>query len=355
MKVLVLGGTGAMGIHLVQLLTLNNVETVVTTRSYRESTESITYIQGNAQELSFLKPLLAKKWDAVIDFMVYSTVSFEQRYRLLLNSTKQYIFLSSSRVYAESKEPLTEDSPRLLDVSDDKDYLRSDEYALTKARQENLLIKSGYKNWTIIRPYITYSENRLQLGVLEKEEWLYRAMQGRTIVFSSDINAHLTTMTYGFDVAKGIFSVIGQESAYGECFHITNNTPIYWSEVLDIYLTVLTKHFGFHPKVLLLDLDSFLRCKPAKYQIKYDRLYDRCFDNTKINRFTDVKDFSLIEEGLIKALEAFLKNPRFTAINWRAEALKDRITKEHTSLRAISGFKQRIKYFLFRYCFYSSK
>lgn len=53
--------------------------------------------------------------------------------------------------------------------------LSIDEYAITKAHQENLLINSKNKNWTIIRPYITYSEQRLQLGTFEKEDWLYRA------------------------------------------------------------------------------------------------------------------------------------------------------------------------------------
>ena len=67
---------------------------------------------------------------------------------------------------------------RLLDVSHDSIYLKTDEYALAKARQEDILRKSGKNNWTIIRPYITYSESRLQLGVLEKEAWLYRALKG---------------------------------------------------------------------------------------------------------------------------------------------------------------------------------
>lgn len=51
----------------------------------------------------------------------------------------------------------------------DEDYIKTDEYALQKARQENILLGSKYKNWTIIRPYITYNKERLQLGVLEKK------------------------------------------------------------------------------------------------------------------------------------------------------------------------------------------
>lgn len=355
MKVLVLGGTGAMGVHFVQLLALNKIETVITTRSRRESTEWIKYIRGNAHDLSFLQPLLAEKWDAIVDFMVYSTDTFKKRHHLFLDSTKQYVFLSSSRVYADSQNPLTEDSPRLLDVSKDKDYLASDEYALTKARQEDLLINSGCKNWTIIRPYITYSENRLQLGVLEKEEWLFRAIQGKTIVFSSDIITHLTTMTYGLDVAKGLFSVIGNKNAFGECFHITNQKSVYWSDIVELYLLVLTKYLGCRPKVLLINLNTFLMYKTSEYQVKYDRLYDRVFDNTTINEFINVKAFTAVEDGLTKSLEAFLKDPKFGMINWRIEAMKDRLTKEHTSLNAIPGFKQKIKYVLFRYFFYPSK
>jgi hypothetical protein len=111
--------------------------------------------------------------------MIYTTQSFKERVNFLLDATSQYVFFSSSRVYADSEIPITEDSSRLLDVSQDKKFLSTDEYSLAKARQENILRKSKRKNWTIIRPYITYSENRLQLGILEKEEWLYRALQGR--------------------------------------------------------------------------------------------------------------------------------------------------------------------------------
>ena len=53
--------------------------------------------------------------------------------------------------------------------------------------EENLLFNSEKNNFTIIRPTITYNTQRLQLGVLEKENWLYRALHGRAIVFSDDV------------------------------------------------------------------------------------------------------------------------------------------------------------------------
>ncbi|OJF76373.1 MAG: epimerase [Treponema sp. CETP13] len=349
MKILILGGTGAMGTHLVELLAHDNNDLFVTTRSNKKSVEKVHYIQGNAHDLNFLKSNLQAHWDAIVDFMVYNTEEFKERANFLLEATSQYIFLSSSRVYANSKIPLKEDSPRLLDAINDEDYLKTDEYALSKARQENVLYDSGCKNWTIIRPYITYSEKRLQLGVLEKEAWLYRALHGRTIVFSKDINEKITTLTYGLDVSNGISSIIGNSTAFGEVFHITKQTSIEWKSVLNLYLQVLETHLGFRPKVIFSDLNTFMKFHTEEYQVKYDRLFNRKFDVSKISQFVDVNEFINTETGLKNCLESFINNPYFKNINWVSEAKKDKIAKERTSLNEIQNFKQKIKYILYRY------
>ena len=350
MKVLILGGTGAMGVHLVELLSNKGVDLYVTSRKKRQERKGVCYLQGDAKDIDFLQHILAEQeWDAIIDFMVYSTEEFKERFDLLVSSSGQYIFLSSSRVYAESASPLCEESPRLLDSVDDLGYLETDEYALAKARQEDLLQNSIHTNWTIVRPYITYSENRLQLGVLEKEEWLYRAMQGRTIVFSKDIAEKITTLTHGLDVAGGICSLIGSKEALGQKFHITTGKSIFWKDVLTIYLEVLGENLGKRPKVLLADMQAFMVCKPAKYQVEYDRLFDRRFDNAKIDRHSDVESFIDPPDGLRQCLHAFLNDPRFGYIDWRNEARKDRLVGERAALKEIDGVKRRIKYLLYRY------
>jgi len=353
MKVLVLGGTGAMGMHLVQLLVKKEVSTFVTSRKYRNSYNNLQYIQGDAQNISFLKKTLeSNEWDAIIDFMVYNTQSFKERVDLLLNNTKQYVFLSSARVYANSEKPITETSPRLLDVSQDTNYLATDEYALIKARQEDILKNSRYRNYTIIRPYITYSETRLQLGIFEKEDWLYRVLHDRTIVFSEDICKKITTLTYGYDVSSVIVNLIGNTNTLGEIFHVTQNVQqsCTWQHILDIYIGVLEKNLGYKPKILLQNLDEFLDISHnTKYAVLYDRLFDRYFDNSKIVQYIDTNNFISIEKGLIKCLEEFLENPQFKQINWRRQAKIDKLCREITPLFEIEGAKQKVKYLLFRY------
>lgn len=345
-----LGGTGAMGSHLGALLARDGAEVTITSRSRSGTAGSVHYLQGNAHDTIFCEKVLGEPWDAIVDFMVYDTPTFGVRLKQFLEATAQYLFISSARVYADSVTPITENSPRLLDVSNDKDFLATDEYALTKARQENLLYKSGRNNWTIVRPYITYGEARLQLGVLEKEGWLYRALKGKTIAFSSDIAKKQTTLTYGLDVSRGIKAIIGQSSALGEAFHITADKPLIWDKALSIYLDVLELHLGYRPKVALQDLKSFSRVHSSQYQIRYDRLYDRVFDNRKIQQYLDTSTFVTPETGLKQCLETFLTAPKFNSINWRSEAAKDRETRE-SSLKDISGGKQKLEYILSRYIF----
>jgi len=354
MKVLVLGGTGAMGVNLVQFLVHKKITTFVTSRRYCKSGGYLQYIQGDAHNINFIINILeSNKWDTIVDFMVYNTQTFKERVDILLNNTKQYVFLSSARVYADFERPITEISPRLLDVSEDAVYLATDEYALTKARQEDILKKSGRKNYTIIRPYITYNENRLQLGVFEKEDWLYRALHGRTIFFSEDICKKVTTLTYGYDVSNTIAELVGNVNALGETFHITHNKQesCQWQYVLDIYLEILERHLGYKPKVSLQNLNNFLNMSlPAgEYQVLYDRLFDRYFDNSKIAQYIEVDNFMNIKEGLNKCIESFLKNPQFNQIDWRRQARMDKACNEKTSLFEIQGIKQKLKYLFFRY------
>lgn len=328
MAVLVLGGTGAIGSHVVSILSQNNQEVFVTSRFFREDTCNVHYIKGNAKDVAFLKRLLNQKhWSTIIDFMSYNTSEFSEKYNDFLDSCEQYIFISSSRVYANSNIPLQEDSPRLLDCVKDNTYLATDEYALSKARQENFLFNSKKRNWTIIRPYITYDKNRLQLGVLEKEEWLYRAIYGRPIVFCEEISSKQTTFTNGYDVALGISKMIGNNNCFGEAYHLTASKSKTWGDLLNIYKEVFYKCYGLYPEIKMVSLEAFLNCRSQSlyYQVVYDRLYNRVFDTSKSNKIIDVDKFIEPNEGILECMSEFLLSPSFKGIDWIHEGVKDKL------------------------------
>lgn len=338
-----------MGVPLVRKLSKEHA-VYVTSRSERASSENIRYIQGNAKEKDFLLEVLSMlQWDAIIDFMIHSIDSLKELSSLFLENTKQYVFISSSRVYAQTEEKITENTPRLLEASSDEEYLRTNEYALAKAREEDILLNSGKRNFTIIRPTITYNTYRLQLGVLEKENWLYRALNGRSIVFSTDINDKLTTMTLGDDVSEGIASIIGEEKALGEVFHVTCPSTLPWSEVLHIYKNVLERHLGREIPIVYTKKSTNLKFKWRKYQVIYCRYFNRTFDNSKIGQYCDVSSFTLPQQGLAQCLEEFLKVPKFGDISWELEAVNDRAAGERTPLGAIPSLRTKATYICYRY------
>lgn len=342
MDILILGGTGSIGAHVIEFLDDGVNKILVTSRQERESTGYVEYVKGNARDMDFMEEILLKPWDVIVDFMSYGTDEFNSRLDALLGATKQYVFMSSARVYSESKGSIKENTPRLLESLEDKEYLKTDEYALAKARQENLLYHSGRQNWTIIRPSITFSESRMQLGVMEKEAWLYRALKGRSIVFSYDIADKLTTITYGRDVAKGICAIVGNQNSFGEKFHITSSEAFAWKDIFEVYLEVIERKLGSRPRVVMVDKSPNLNF--GKYQVIYSRYFNRKFDNAKIAKFVDVESFGKPKEDLKRCMEVFLETPRFRNMNWKLEAVNDRLAKEYTPLKEIPTFKNKAVY-----------
>lgn len=352
MRVLILGGTGAIGSNLVRILSDKNVETVVTSRSHHINHDTINYICGNAKDKDFLTKLCSTKWDAIVDFMSYKTDEFSERLDLLLSCTKQYVFISSSRVYADKECPIKEMSPRLLDVVDDDAYLATDEYALTKAKQENLLLESNSHNYTIVRPYITYDKYRLQLGVLEKEEWLFRALLGHAVVFPLEMLDKKTTMTNGYDVASGIYCLLGRQDAIGEIYHITTDHSNTWSEIIEIYKDAFREATKKELKIHLVSIDDFQKCRSSNliWQVIYDRIFNRTFDTTKELTFFNPRHFATTETCLKECLIDFIKEgSKFKKINIKYEAIKDRLTGERLKLTTPCSTKLKIQYLLYRY------
>ena len=307
-KVLVPGGTGAMGVYLVpELASLGCEVTVVSLDDVVSDDPRITYLKADAKNLDYLKELLANKYDAIVDFMLYNTEQFRERHQLLLGSTDHYILLSSYRVYA-GDSPITEDSPRLLDVSDNAEFLATDDYSLTKARQEDIVQASGYRNWTIVRPAITYSKRRFQLVTLEANVVVARALRGLPIVLPKAALTVQGTMSWAGDVAKLFARLLFNEGALCERFTLATAEHHPWGEVAEHYRELIGLEYE------AAETEDYLAIlggsKGARWQLDYDRLFERVVDNSKVLRVTGLKqaDFMPLRQGLERELAALPKD-----------------------------------------------
>lgn len=313
-RAILLGGTGAIGEYLAPELVRLGFAVDVTSRSASTSgvqDMGIRYIKGDALNVEFLKETLSgKAYDVIIDFMVYATSDFKARYRFFLENSQQYIYISSYRVFSDA--PLiSESTPRLLDVSSDSQFLKTNDYALEKARQEDILRKSRLKNWTIVRPSITYSKQRFQFGVLEADTVVWRALHDKPVILPREMLSVCTTMTWAGDVAKMIGGLTLNKSALGDDFNVVTAEHHTWERVSQIYQQAI----AMRPH--LVSLDEYIHALGGgyiEYQVKYDRMYTRILDNSKVLTATGLRqaDFMSLELGLTRELRRFVEDPVFT-------------------------------------------
>lgn len=311
-KVLILGGTGAMGVYLVpELLSMGYRVCVAALDGFEylpQADSNLICKKCDAKDKGVLLDILKDGYDAVVDFMLYGTEEFRERYTLFLENTDHYIFLSSYRVYA-GQTPITENSPRLLEASEDTEFLASEDYALYKAREEDILKQSVFSNWTAVRPAVTYSKRRFQLTTLEAAVVVHRAFQGKTVVLPQEAMPMQATMTWAGDVAKMLARLVLNRQAYCECFTVSTAEHHTWSDIAAFY----EKLIGL--KYITADTETFTDIiapgsKHALWQLKYDRMFDRIIDNRKILNVTGLKQSELMPlyDGLKQELSALPRN-----------------------------------------------
>lgn len=340
-KVLLLGGTGAMGVYLAPRLLEHGHEVHITSRTNRTSNHELCrYIFGDGRNSDFFDQITKEHvYDAIVDFMIYGSEEFAQRRDQLLSRTGHYLYLSSYRVFSDTgMEPITEKSPRLLDVTRDKEYLATDEYALAKARQEDSLKASKYGNWTILRPCITYSRNRFQFGTLEANSICFRALQGIPVIMAHEMLGKVTTMTWAGDVATLIARLMLRKESMSDDFNVVTSEHRTWREIGAIYRDAIGLTFEES------DLATYEGVVGGKYQIRYDRMFNRLLDNRKVLQATGMQqsEFMPITEGLRNELMQFRENPEYASLNFSLQARMDKALGTSIQLSGVGAADKSI-------------
>ncbi len=324
-KVLVIGGTGAIGRYTTrELLNEGYRVDVLSLDDLISNHPNLKYMVGPGKDIRYIRNLLeTEKYDGIIDFLVYTTAEFADRFEMFLENTDHYIFLSTYRVYADDKV-ITENSPRLLDVSEDEEYLATEDYSLFKARCENILRASKYRNWTITRPSITYSVKRYQCVLWEGNFLIPRTLQNKKILLPEDALNVQSTMTWAGDSGKMFAKLLFNEKAYCEAFTIATAEHHPWSYVAQCYTDIIGTQFEITDRITYLKVRSGGPVHPGGvYQLDYDRLLNRVVDNSKVLAVTGLKqeDFMPLKEGLKRELTAI----DLTQVKWDTVPIVDEL------------------------------
>jgi len=296
-KVLVLGAGGAMGQYLVpELARMGYAVDAVALEPGNTEIPGVRYFTCNAKDPQEVDKLLKNSYDAVVDFLIYRTNELVTSLPRFAEQTGHYIFLSSYRVFDDKEHPVKESSPRLLDTADELALRNSDDYSIYKARGENV-IRAMFqkKNWTIVRPAITYSYLRYQLTTLEAPLTVGRAFRNKAVVLPEPAKNKNATMSWAGDVAKMIARLVLNEKAQGEDFNVTTAEHHTWEEIAEYYKEIC----GL--KAVWADLEDYLQIiNPDpwtrilnRWQVTVDRMFDRVMDNAKVLRVCNMTQSEL--------------------------------------------------------------
>ena len=299
-KALLVGGSGALGTYLIPaLLKMDFKVDVLCLEDIISNDPNLRYMNVDAKDVDVITEILKNEYNVVVDFMLYfSAEEFSKYYNLYLDNTDHYVFLSTYRIYADSF-PITEESPRLLDVSTDQAFLNSGDYSIYKAQEEDMLRNSGYSNWTILRPAITYSKARFQLTILEMPVIIYRMLRGKTVVLPEQALDVQGTLSWAGDFATMVSRLILNPQAMKETYTVSTSEHHTWREIAEIYGEIGgLKYVG-------ADTEDFLNIgNPGnihtRQQLTHDRFFNRVVDNTKILNHTGMKQSELmpLKQGL---------------------------------------------------------
>src|SRR3954470_12578760 len=148
---LILGGTGFIGPHLVRHAVARGHRVTIFTRGRRQADlpNEVTRLVGDRN--GQLGALIGKRWDAVIDDSATNPEWVRQSAQLLKDSAGRYLFTSSTGVYYPYlTRGLDESVAPHLDIKDPKDF--SETYGVSKARCEHEVQEAFGDRALVVRP-----------------------------------------------------------------------------------------------------------------------------------------------------------------------------------------------------------
>ena len=299
-NVLLIAGGGTLGTYTAEeLLRLGCNVDVICPEEKVSNNERLCFYQSYATD-EFLKSLFAKKhYDGIVNFMHYPEAeAYPPVHKLLTENTDHLIFLSSYRVYADLQHPITEEAPFLLDVSEDEEFLKTEQYALSKAKAEKYIrSQTDIKNWTIVRPVISFSQYRFDIVTNNKD--IPECRNGAKTLYLPENVKNLTAgLEWAGNSGKLIANLLFKKDAMQQAFTISSAQNLTWGEVADIYKELLDIHFVWMDGAEWLEHPEYVQ--NDHWTAIYDRFFDRTIDCAKVLKVTGLKkeDFKSIKEGL---------------------------------------------------------
>ncbi len=298
MHVLLIGGTGLISTGITRQLVEAGYEVTCFTRGESEETipDRVRFITGDRNEPDDLQRAVEAEPDCVIDMVCFSPEQAEAAIDTFGGTIDQFVYCSTVDVYHRPPErnPVTESAEREPAVS---------EYGEKKAAAEDVFMEADGRAFatTIIRPWHTYGEGGSVLHTLGYGTYfLDRLWEGKPVIVHGD-GTSIWAPCHRDDVARAFVAAVGNETAYGEAYHVTSEEHITWNQ----YYRRVARAIGApEPDLVHIPTRQLLEILPDRtYPLEAHFQYSSVFDNAKARRDLDYRYTIAFEDGVRRTVE----------------------------------------------------
>lgn len=346
LNLLVIGATGIIGRHVCEEATRQGHRVTAISRGVRPPVgiDPVELIVGDARDPDAMQELLRdRSFDATIDLLSFSPAQLDSTLSWAAGRSGQYVFVSSATVFNGAPPGIA-----LTEASEVRTSGWS--YPLLKVESERKLRERALDlalNFTIVRPYITYSEQRLAFGAWEGEQVLSRLRRGQPVVIGEEIAEARTSVTHAADFARAITSLLGNQRAMNNDFTVADDRTLRWIDVFERTATIL----GAKLVIASAPASSIARVFPELDGKVGDRVLDREFDVSRLREASPSFDFEIsMAQGYERILESW-RAPWRPGSQWQGKMARLVATAGERPVGAFSdvkGIKGRVGYVIGR-------
>ncbi len=207
MKLLIIGGTGFLGSHLVEAALQRRHELTLFNRGLRNPTlfPNVEQLHGNRDgELAVLQ---GRQWDAVIDTCGYVPRVVGASAQAVASLTEHYTFISSISVYADFSKAGIDESAPVATLTDQRiEDVTNETYGALKALSEQAAERAMPGRTLIIRPGLIVGPGDYTDRFTY---WPYRVAQGGEMLAPGD-SQQQTQFIDGRDLAVWTIRMVEQ-------------------------------------------------------------------------------------------------------------------------------------------------
>ena len=327
MKVLFIGGTGIISSACSQLALERGIELYLLNRGHssRPVPEGAHVLEGDIRDHASATAALGDlSFDAVVNWVAFTSEHIETDLELFKNRTRQYVFISSASAYQTPplSLPILESTPLSNPFwGYSRDKIACEERLLRAYRDE------GFPA-TIVRPSHTYDRTLLPMD--GGYTVVNRMRQGKPVVVHGD-GTSLWVLTHHRDFAAGFVGLLGNPHTLGEAFQITSDEVLSWNQIFEtVALAAGTTAQLVHvPSEVIAAYDANWGAG-----LLGDKAHSMIFDNSKLKRAVPGYVATIpFARGAEEIMAWFDEDPARQVVDTKLDRLMDDIIAAQLSVR----------------------